>query len=154
MSHQETLKWWIFQVLSSQMEVPIKHECTKLHFFPSFPFRKHVLQTSKNPASWLSFSLFNAFLFDSPPLLITQPQFVHTLHSPPPHPTPISSGVKIEKHLSIWAADPLLRFILANPDIPHSRGKTAVSSETRAWIIKTLLLMNFQSLCKWNWFQV
>lgn len=75
-------------------------------------------------------------------------------HKPPPCPQPAPAVWK-EKSLQV-SGQPirLLRFILANPDIPHSGGETAVSSETRPWIIKTPLLMNFQSLCKWNWFQV
>lgn len=75
-------------------------------------------------------------------------------HKPPPCPQPAPAVWK-EKSLQV-SGQPirLLRFILANPDIPHSGGETAVSSETGAWIIKTPLLMNFQSLCKWNWFQV
>lgn len=75
-------------------------------------------------------------------------------HKPPPCPQPAPAVWK-EKSLQV-SGQPirLRRFILANPDIPHGGGETAVSSETRPWIIKTLLLMNFQSLCKWNWFRV
>lgn len=47
-------------------------------------------------------------------------------------PPASSSSVKRESLQVSGQPIRLLRFILANPDIPHSRGETAVSSGTRA----------------------
>lgn len=121
----------------------------QLQYFLLFPFSIHGTQSQKSRASLYSCSLFSIALLRSAhywaPICT---------HKPPPCPQPAPAVWK-EKSLQV-SGQPirLLRFILANPDIPHSGGETAVSSETRAWIIKTPLLMNFQSLCKWNWFQV
>lgn len=99
---QEILKWLIFKVLPSQVEAPVKYKCTTVAFFPSLSFRQTCNTAPKKscwPASFLS-------LYCLPFPLPISPHYPAPIctHTPSPQPPPVSSSVKIEKHLSIWAA--------------------------------------------------
>ena len=102
---------WYLKCYHLRWILPSRTDLQQLHFFLLslsflffFLFFLHTKTKCKPRRILLAtfFFLFSAFLFAFLPLLIMQLQSAHTLHSS--LPTPVSSSVKIEKHLSIWAA--------------------------------------------------